>query len=160
MGDDDSDSDYVDCTADDVYTCSSEFGDACIRGYYVCDTFIDCEDGSDEADCGEDWEATPYDEWSTTNYTLDCTAEDVFTCSAENGDACIPEDYVCDFLIDCEDGSDEADCGEDWEAVPFDEWYDNGEVLRSDARRRATSKAVKQARVKARAEAVAEAPVE
>merc|ERR1712088_359567 len=136
MGDGDSDYDYdyepLDCTADDVYTCSSE--------------------------CGDDWEATPFDEWYYAD--LDCTAEDVYTCSSELGDACIPEDYVCDNWIDCEDGSDEADCGEGWQAWPLDELYDDGEVLRSDARRKATSKAAKQARVKARAEAVAEPTVE
>jgi len=158
MGDDDSDYDYdyepLDCTADDVHTCSSELGDACIPGDYVCDTYVDCEDGSDEADCGEDWEATPFDEWINEDDELDCTAEDVFTCSSETGEACIPELYVCDEMIDCEDGSDEADCGEGWEAKPFDEWYyDDGEV-RADARRKVTTKAVKVARVKARAEAV------
>merc|ERR1712088_248727 len=76
---------------------------------------------------------------------LDCTADDVYTCSSELGDACIPEVYVCDAWIDCEDGSDEADCGEGWEAKPLDELYDDDEVLRSDARRKATSKAAKQA---------------
>jgi len=162
MGDGDSDYDYdyepLDCTADDVYTCSSEYGDDCIPGSYVCDNEIDCEDGSDEADCGDDWEATPFDEWYYAD--LDCTAEDVYTCSSELGDACIPEDYVCDHWLDCEDGSDEADCGEGWFSYPLDELYDDGEVLRSDARRKATSKAAKQARVKARAEAVAEPTVE
>jgi len=151
--------DDLDCSAEDVYTCSSEFGDACIPELYVCDTMVDCEDGSDEADCGEDWEATPYDEWSTST-ELDCTAEDVYTCSSEYGDACIRGDYVCDALIDCEDGSDEADCGEGWEAEPFDEWYYDDEEVRADARRKATTRAVKQARVKARADAVAKATVE
>merc|ERR1712241_956785 len=160
MGDDDSDYEPLDCTADDVYTCSSEYGDDCIPGNYVCDHEIDCEDGSDEADCGDDWEATPFDEWSTPFGGFDCTAEDVYTCSSEFGDPCILGDYVCDAMIDCKDGSDEADCGEGWEATPFDEWHGNDEVLRSDARKKATSKAAKQARVKARAEAVAEPTVE
>merc|ERR1739848_528324 len=98
--------------------------------------------GGDDSDYDYDYEP------------LDCTADDVHTCSSELGDACIPGDYVCDTYVDCEDGSDEADCGEGWESKPFDEWYyDDGEV-RADARRKVTTKAVKVARVKARAEAV------
>jgi len=65
----------------------------------------------------------------TTNITeeipypeLDCSYE----CSTVWGDTCMPQAWVCDYLTDCEDGSDEdeATCVEGWGAEPWDYWAD------------------------------------
>jgi len=147
------------------YECSTFWGDTCMPQEWVCDGIIDCEDGSDEATCGEE-APEPWDYWAG------CTDED-HACSSVFGEECIPPHWVCDHIIDCEDVSDEDEstCGEGWEAVAFDDW--NGEYIdpdapeapidvetRADARRKATLLKVREARVKARAETVAKLPVE
>ncbi len=62
------------------FTCDSG---SSIPEDYVCDSYPDCEDGSDEADCD-----------------FECGSGEV-----------LPAFFQCDFEVDCEDGSDEVDCG-------------------------------------------------
>merc|ERR1739848_903192 len=112
---------------------------------------------------------------------FDCEYE----CSTFWGDTCMPQKWVRDGIIDCEDGSDEdeATCGEDTVPEPWDYWAgctDEDHACSSvfgeecipphwvcdhiieceDARRKATALKVRNARVKARAEISAKLPVE
>ncbi|XP_053722161.1 low-density lipoprotein receptor-related protein 2 [Synchiropus splendidus] len=70
----------------------------CIPATWVCDTYLDCNDGTDEPSSCEDVVRT-------------CKPDD-FTCTDGN---CIPSSLVCDGNNDCWDNSDEAPelmCGE------------------------------------------------
>lgn len=66
--------------------CSS--GDQCITTAQVCNDWPDCDDGSDEIDCG-----CPVD-W------VDCN----------DGRQCIYGAFVCDGVFNCDDHSDENGC--------------------------------------------------
>ncbi|XP_071843691.1 low-density lipoprotein receptor-like isoform X2 [Apostichopus japonicus] len=102
----------------------------CIDGSWVCDSFNDCSDRSDEVECPntctQDYFRCDNGEciklgWQCDNDTdctdgsdevgceepSDCPAH-MFTCA--DGFSCIPLSWQCDGAQDCTAGSDEANC--------------------------------------------------
>ncbi|EDV19474.1 uncharacterized protein TRIADDRAFT_62104 [Trichoplax adhaerens] len=75
----------------------------CIWFFDLCDNVTDCQDGSDEANCGGSTTVQP----TGTTTTGQC-GHGRFKC--HNGQ-CINSTYVCNKRADCADGSDELNCG-------------------------------------------------
>jgi hypothetical protein len=100
---------YNECT-ETSWTCPND--GKCIPGEWLCDDWIDCDEGEDEstAMCGEKCGADEYQ----------CSVPGEFG-------ACIPETWLCDAYLDCGDAEDESDamCSEDSGEGESEVDYDN-----------------------------------
>merc|ERR1711941_62631 len=129
------------------YTCKDG---TCIEDDWVCDTELDCADGSDELNCATDcsgphqlkcdnclcienaWvcdgENDCRDNWDERNCTGACQAGQ-YRCA--DGSRCIDSRWKCDGDDDCDDNSDELNCVCD----PATEWKcTNGRCIDIDWR--------------------------
>lgn len=119
---------FIDCNA---FQCDS--GEA-ITSVFVCDSYADCADASDEAGCFECGSGEVYPPRFVCDYNRQCidgsdeAGCDTFGC--DSGET-IPKDRECDLNPDCPDGSDEARCEmfvcEATDEKIFPEWQCDGQ---------------------------------
>jgi hypothetical protein len=88
----------------------------CIAMFFFCDRENDCGDWSDELNC-TGMVTKVYDQTQCAYYfvcaflkssglTLNCPSN-TFHCE---GQVCIPQNWVCDGMVDCSDARDELHC--------------------------------------------------
>jgi hypothetical protein len=107
---------YMECDMIHGHTCGDGTS---VPPYSVCDTFDDCQDGSDETNCpgpfvcGDgteippNWECDGEPDCQDGSDEVGCPTPTQFTC----GDGTqIPASWECDGEPDCQDGSDEDGC--------------------------------------------------
>ncbi|XP_060586623.1 basement membrane-specific heparan sulfate proteoglycan core protein-like isoform X4 [Ruditapes philippinarum] len=90
---------------DDEWTCNNG---ECIALSYYCDQQTDCYDGSDEENCRSGLKETGILLGASGAVASACK-ENEFRCA--NSQQCIPLQFVCNYVDDCGDNSDERSCG-------------------------------------------------
>lgn len=88
------------CTAN-MYKC--DLG-PCVLKSYLCDGEQDCPMGDDEMNCSSE---ASHPVASRNRHVIKCRSNHV---ACADNTVCIPESWVCDSELDCEDGSDEKSC--------------------------------------------------
>ena len=82
---------------------------SCVSRSLVCDGRSHCQDGSDELDCPSISAAPSRSAAPPQSDVLKCR---VGSRPCRDGRQCVLYSHECDGETDCEDGSDEQDCGE------------------------------------------------
>ena len=102
--------DCPNCEALGQFNCG---GGTCIPKEKVCDQNYDCKNRQDESQCpggGQNQTESTNDCLNGNDENCpDCDALDQFECEIGR---CVPHENVCDGMVDCQNGQDEADCGD------------------------------------------------
>ncbi|XP_071838901.1 uncharacterized protein [Apostichopus japonicus] len=117
--------DCIDGSDEEIENCECKppafsCGERCLSPNQVCDGLVDCLDGLDESDCECSSFELPRNEDECVAYWDCCLEEDCIdsdVCGACPEDyfqcydlTCLAGEYVCDNIINCPAGEDEADC--------------------------------------------------
>ncbi|XP_053982835.1 basement membrane-specific heparan sulfate proteoglycan core protein-like isoform X1 [Hylaeus volcanicus] len=91
---------------DDQFQCD---GNVCIAEDRLCDAHVDCVDASDETNCYyiPTIDHSRRNQSETKSHPASCGTYE-FICDG----SCISAIYSCDGFADCQDGADEAECGD------------------------------------------------